>query len=298
MVLHFEWELELIKWLQANNPDWMNFFYNIASLFGEQIVLIAVVATIYWCVNKRLGEYIAFSTMSSIAINSIIKNIFMAKRPFELDPEIKNLREATATGRSFPSGHTQSAATVFTSLYLAIRKNYLLWVAIIVTIIVALSRINLGVHFVTDVIVGGIVGTLIAIGMYYLFNRFEKQKYLIYLTFLLFLVPVSFIIKEKSFFVGFGLYAGYVLGIFFEQKLVSFTTEVPAWEKAVRLVLGLALLFGLRVGLKELFAVTFNITGDNNILDGFRYFLISFTGIGLYPLSFKFIDRVFHRIIE
>jgi hypothetical protein len=151
---------------------------------------------------------------------------------------------------------------------------------------------------VTDVIVGGIVGTLIALGMYYLFNHFEKQKYLIYITFLLFLVPVSFILKDNDFFVGFGLYAGYVLGIFFEQKLVSFTTEVPAWEKAVRLVIGLALLFGLRIGLKELFAVIFNVSEDNNILDGFRYFLISFTGIGLYPLSFKLIDRVFHWIIS
>lgn len=285
MFLYFAWEFELIKWLQEHSNKITDFFFNAASLFGEEIILIMVVAVVYWCISKRRGEYIAFSLMTSIALNAILKNIFLAKRPFEYEGYgIINKRPATATGTSFPSGHTQSASTAFTSLYLAFKKKWMLYFAIIITILVALSRINLGVHFVTDVVVGGILGVVFAIGAYKLFKTFEKQKFLIYLIIILFLIPVLIIIDDKAIYMGAGLYIGYVSGIFVENKYINFTTESTLLEKIIRVLLGVVLLFGLKEGLKLIFP-------EQNLFHMIRYGLISFVGIGLYPVTFKYINK-------
>lgn len=286
MSIHFVWEFEVIKWLQQQSSKFTDFFFNVSSLFGEELILIMIVAVIFWCINKRQGEYIAFSMMSTIAINTILKNIFLARRPFEYTEHgIINKRPNTATGTSFPSGHSQSAATTYTSIYLAFRKKFLLYLAIIITFLVAFSRINLGVHFITDVVVGGTLGVFVAIGAYKLFDTFENQKFLIYLIMAVALIPILFIIQDKAIFMGAGLFFGYVGGIYFENKVVNFSTDVGLLEKIIRIIIGIIILYALKEGLKLIFP-------DHNTFHLVRYGLISYVGIGLYPLSFNWLHKI------
>ena len=143
MFLYFAWEFELIKWLQEHSNKITDFFFNAASLFGEEIILIMVVAVVYWCISKRRGEY-CFSLMTSIALNAILKNIFLAKRPFEYEGYgIINKRPVPT------EHHSQWSYAIcinrFTSLYLAFKKSGCCTLHYH-NHFSCLMRINLGVH--------------------------------------------------------------------------------------------------------------------------------------------------------
>ena len=84
MFLYFAWEFELIKWLQEHSNKITDFFFNAASLFGEEIILIMVVAVVYWCISKDVANILLF-TYDINRLECHIENIFLAKRPFEYE---------------------------------------------------------------------------------------------------------------------------------------------------------------------------------------------------------------------
>jgi len=161
-----EFELQIIRWLQSIRNAFLDNLFEFFTLFGEELVVIAVLGGIYWCVNKKVGERLAITVFISLGINSLLKIIFMRPRPFMADDSIINLRPETSGGYSMPSGHAQSASTVFFGLYQFFKKRYLLIVAIVITVLVAISRMYIGVHYLSDVLVGGLLGILIAYLMY------------------------------------------------------------------------------------------------------------------------------------
>ena len=60
-------------------------------MFGEEAILIPLIAVIYWTFNKKMGEYIAYSSLTSVLINGAVKDAFKAKRPIG-EPGIRSLR--------------------------------------------------------------------------------------------------------------------------------------------------------------------------------------------------------------
>ena len=70
---------------------------------------------------------------------------------------------------SFPSGHATTAFSAFVALGLLMPKFSKLF--LFIALLIALSRVVLGVHYLSDVIIGGTIGTLWA---YYLYNRIFK----------------------------------------------------------------------------------------------------------------------------
>ena len=79
-------------------------------------------AIMYWCVNKKYGQKLLFALIPNIVINTGIKEFVKAPRPIGT-AGLESLRVSTATGYSFPSGHTQTATTFWTSLKLYLGKN-------------------------------------------------------------------------------------------------------------------------------------------------------------------------------
>ena len=108
-------ELEILKAIQSiANPFFDTLFQGI-TILGEQTVIIVAIALIYWAINKRLGVFIAYSTLTNTLVNGAIKGVFNRKRPIG-EPGIRSLRTHTATGYSFPSGHTQQATGFYGSI--------------------------------------------------------------------------------------------------------------------------------------------------------------------------------------
>ena len=92
----------------------------------------------------------------------------------------------------------------------------------------------------------------------------------------------------EDFFKGYGLFLGFALGMMFEKKFVQFSLDVNITQKILRIALGLILMVVIKFGVSIVFDL-FAEEGSTlmNIFDAFRYFLIAFIGLGLYPKLFK-----------
>jgi len=311
-------ELQIIEWLQQFSNGFWNAFFSFWTMFGEEEIIIGIMGFIYWCYNKEAGEYIGVSVFISLLLNSVIKVVVQRPRPFLVDSNIVNLRDTTSSGYSFPSGHTQGATSVFGSVAVWMKKKWITISTIVIVIMVALSRMYLGVHYLTDVLVGGALGIGISFLVYHLYKK-NNNHLKMYLGILIgcavLMVGVYFlelfsqnsdlVMTDAQFFYDkvegtfkmFGAFLGFVIGVQFEKKKVGFDNHKVIWKNLLRFALGVAIVMGARLGLKWVFTQIIDSEALQNgqfllasiavLFDLIRYFAMVFVGIGLYPLLFK-----------
>ena len=271
-------ELEILRNIQSIANPFFDFLFQLITICGEQIVLISIISIIYWTLDKKFGEYIAYSVLTSVLLNNAIKDIFKMKRPIG-EEGIRTLREQTATGYSFPSGHTQGASSFYGAMAIYLKKRVMYIIATVMIILIGFSRLYLGVHYPKDVIVGGILGVLTSLICYKLYNRVENKMLLYVITFAIFIPALTFA-HSADFIKGMGTYLGFIIGIYIEKKYVNFSTEGSTGNKIIRVLLGIVILLVLQLGLKVLLP-------SGTIFSFIRYLLISLVGIGVYPMAFK-----------
>lgn len=119
---------------------------------------------------KNKGLYIGASIILSSGISTLMKYSINRERPFNKYPFIEKV--STGGSPSFPSGHTSDAFTTATSLSLAFPKWYVIVPSFSWAAAVGYSRMHLGVHYPSDVLMGALVGA----GSSYL--CFKVQKWL------------------------------------------------------------------------------------------------------------------------
>ena len=302
------WELKFIESLQAGASSFAINFWSFISFFGEELIMIAVIGFVYWCYNKKFGESLAYTVLTSMTLNGILKNIIVRDRPYLRDGyNIKDLKSLADTSYSFPSGHSQASATFFTAIAINMKPTtaaeplekffskvcqwlkrwWPLLVAVIIPLMVAFSRIFLGMHFPTDVFAGLAIGVAMAFLCSFLYNRI-KNKYILFGITILVLCCGLFFANTKDYFVSFGMLFGCMAGIIFENNVVNFDYNVAWWKKLIRFIGGIALIMGIRFGLGALFGL---ISDDEStltyVLDMLRYAIMTFSAMGLYPLLFK-----------
>ena len=244
-------ELEILRGIQSISNPFFDIFFQLITMFGEQVILISIISTIYWTINKSFGEYIAYSVLTSVLVNNTLKDIFKMKRPIG-ESGIRSLREETATGYSFPSGHTQGASSFYGAIAIYLKKKSIYIITSIIVFLVGFSRLYLGVHYPKDVIFGLIFGVVISVLSYYLFNKVNNKVLLYIITFIIFIPALTFA-NSADFIKGMGTYLGFILGIIIERKYVSFSVNVTMRKKILRVLLGLIILIGLKSGLKLIF---------------------------------------------
>ena len=274
--------IDIIIWLQSFMNDFWDFFFNFISFLGEEYVYIVILGIYYYAVDKKVGIFLAFTLFLTGVINTVLKGIINAPRPFEKYPnEVINLRPETAGGSSFPSGHTQNFTTFTFSMVFYYKKKL---------IFMAISRMYLGVHFLEDVTFSILIGIPIAYILYQLFEKAYNNKGLmhkVYLGSVVVGIIFAFFIQTESYYKALGLLIGFILAIHFEEKFVRFKIPKSYLKKGIRVITGLILMIAIRFGLSALF----DLLTDNDfvliVLDGVRYFTIAFVGLGLYPMAFK-----------
>ena len=156
--MDIEYLLFLQNFRNSINDAWTPFMEWISYFGIRNIILLPIF--VYWCLDKRKGQFIFAAWKISQTINSIVKLTACVYRPWIRDSRILPAGDAitTATGYSFPSGHTMMATPIYGGLA-CITKNKiatLFWVALILTTM--FSRNYLGVHTPQDVLVGAVLG--------------------------------------------------------------------------------------------------------------------------------------------
>ncbi|WP_223830505.1 phosphatase PAP2 family protein [Nocardiopsis quinghaiensis] len=154
------WEAETapVQWLQGLG-DWLAHPMGVVTHLGSHTVVIVVLTLVFWCVSPGLGARLFLVVASSGALNYLFKSVLYGARPSWFDAHIK----AHASHGSFgvPSGHAQGAMVTWGYLGLRSGRRAVLWAAVAVIALVSLSRIYLGAHFISDVLVGLLLGAAV-----------------------------------------------------------------------------------------------------------------------------------------
>ncbi|MFM6975786.1 MAG: phosphatase PAP2 family protein [Sphingobacteriaceae bacterium] len=124
---------------------------------------------------RNKGLAIAASFVGNTLITTALKDLIKRPRPFETYPDLI-YKKSNAGSYSFPSGHTSSVFSTATSLSLHFPKWYVIIPAYTYAVGVGYTRMDLGVHYPSDVIAGAIIGS----GTAYLswkINKALKRKH-------------------------------------------------------------------------------------------------------------------------
>ena len=135
----------------------------ILTFFGSPLwFYIVVTPAVLWVWRRghtRLAVFLVVTTLGGGLLDTIVKEAVGRPRPSLVDPV------ASAHGKSFPSGHAMSSTVAYGALLLvflpAIGRRYrpVVFAGVVVLVLgIGFSRLALGVHYITDVVGGFVLG--------------------------------------------------------------------------------------------------------------------------------------------
>jgi undecaprenyl-diphosphatase len=147
----------------AVEPGWIGTTAKVLTQLGAPLLLelVSVVLVVLLVVRRRRrsGLYLAACVAGAYLLSTTGKLVVDRARPVFPDPI------SHATGASFPSGHATGSAAFYLALAVILlsvlarpRRGLLLAMAVVVPVVVAITRVVLGVHYVSDVTAGLLIG--------------------------------------------------------------------------------------------------------------------------------------------
>jgi len=191
--------MEFLQFIQSADESVALFFNSVSSdlidnimLFfsiieeGGVIWILTLIAFAILSLTKKIekkGFYVAVSVaiaiLSDFIFTMLLKKIVVRPRPFVTLEEIKIIIDIPS-GTSFPSAHSSTAFASAVALFFTVPRkkiyNIISFIAVTVASCVALSRVYLCVHYLSDVIVGVAVGIAVGLISSYFVNRFYNMR--------------------------------------------------------------------------------------------------------------------------
>ncbi len=298
ITFYFEWEIWLMKLIQQYAGEFGALFASAMTYFGEKMIIIIIVTFMYWCYDKEFGRYLGVSICFGIVINSMAKNIFLRRRPYMDNPDIKcfkppesntDIYDIAAQGYSFPSGHSCNAVVTYCGIGLYKNSKKIFIGGLIISVFVAVSRFVIGVHYPTDVIAGTTLGFVCIFLISFLLKKIKDRRILYLILFLISCLGL-FYCKSEDYFSSLGIMGGFFIGDIVEEKYIGFE-NTRIWYKCIlRLLAGFALFFIFNTLLKLPFSEAFLDSGTlfAGVVRSLRYMVVLFILIGIYPRAFKY----------
>lgn len=135
---------------------WLQEPMRMISMLGQEDFYMLVMPILYWSIDSTLGLRVAAMLLLSNGLNSVFKVSMHSPRPYWYDARIKTFAVETSFGA--PSGHAQHAASIWGLIAASIKRTDGKVLLILVILLIGLSRIYLGVHFISDVLTGWAIG--------------------------------------------------------------------------------------------------------------------------------------------
>jgi undecaprenyl-diphosphatase len=171
-------ELNTLRRINPNNPNsavWNN-LSNTSKYISVGVPVGYFVAGLIHNdkVLKQKAAYTAASILLNTASTTLLKNVVKRERPYNTYTGI--FPDKIESDYAFPSGHTSSAFATATSLAIATKKWYVAVPAFAWSAGVGYSRIYLGQHYPSDVIMGALVGSSSALICHWATKQLAKRK--------------------------------------------------------------------------------------------------------------------------
>lgn len=297
--------MPFLHFLQSIRNPFFDWFFALITHLGEETFFLVIAIMFFWCINKREGYFILITGLVGTVVNQIAKLFFRVPRPWVLDPDFEIVESAReeATGYSFPSGHTQNIAGTYGSIAAYEPKKWKTILCTILIVLVAFSRMYLGVHTPLDVI----VSLLFALGLILLlrpvFVSDERMNKLMpvvvvasvilsvgFLAYVLSLSGVSFLDPHnyqsglKNACTLLGCTAALIPVYILDRMYIKFETNARWYVQIIKLAGGLLGVLAIKSGLSAPLTALF---GNEFVARAVRYFLIVVFAGTVWPLTFK-----------
>ena len=301
--------MEILYWFEGIRNPFLDRVVAVLTELGGEAVFLMVGLVLLWCVNKRHGYFMLTVCYSGIIISQFLKILCRIPRPWVSDPAfpiVESARE-TATGYSFPSGHTTNTACTAGSVAWITRKKWLKWLCAGLIVFVAFSRMYLGVHTPLDVSVAMAMSALIVLAVGRLYEKIDKRPEMMcwvmtgiigitaVYTAYTFLWPfpadvdaVNLASARENACSLMGAALGLTAGYEIDRKFVNYDVKAVWWAQVIKYAIGLALLLGIKSGPKA----PLNALLGENIGRMARYFLMLLFVGGIWPMTFGFFTRL------
>jgi len=174
------WDINLLKSINPSQPN--NQFWKSVSSTAEPLAIAAPISMFaVSLINKDKQLRVnAYKMVGSLVITAVItegiKRTVNRDRPFVTYPLEVFPNTINETGKSMPSGHTAFAFTTATSLFTAYPKWYVGLPLYAWASSVGYSRLYLGQHYPSDVLLGAVVGTGSALASNWLYKKLTHKK--------------------------------------------------------------------------------------------------------------------------
>ncbi|MEA3407108.1 MAG: phosphatase PAP2 family protein [Chloroflexota bacterium] len=167
MKILWPFEFGLIRFLQ-NLGSWLTLPMRGFSFLGNVEFYMFAMTALYWWWDAQLGLRMVLLLLLGGWVNDTLKAVFHMPRPYWVSEEIRLLSSESSFG--LPSGHAQNGVGIWGLLAHAVDKRWAWAAAFALVVLIGLSRLYLGVHFLSDVVVGWLLGGLVL----WAFLRWEK----------------------------------------------------------------------------------------------------------------------------
>lgn len=288
-----------------------NFFVQISDLsYGIFIWMLACI--LFWAVDKKSGSFLFLNIGVNRFVMQLLKLTFCVYRPWIRSAEIVPVE--TASGYSFPSGHSVTSASNYGTVLARYGKKHkpLGAFMIVMMLLTMLSRNYIGVHTPQDVVVGtamGLIVVFLGIRAWTWIDEKPEREQIIPIAGLVLTVLFLIYISVKSYPLDYdaagkllvdpakmmkdgykdaGRILGVSLGWYLERRFVRFSTDVPVLTKITRCGVGVLLLM--------LYEQAFMPAVTGAVSFGWIGFVLTFGELILlltvYPLCFSRLEGV------
>jgi membrane-associated phospholipid phosphatase len=295
------WGLEFLVFMNNIGGRFLDILLEPLHWIGGEIGYTVILPIVFWSINDRLGRRLYILAMSSALLNGIFKIWWARPRPYQIDPSrIDPAHLESSYG--IPSGHAQGGMVIGLFFAGISPRKWVKAVIIAAIILMGISRMFFGVHFLQDVLVGWLLGILV----YLLFVLAETRAVKVingmplWSLFILALLPIVLALGTealvpaaypvtKTLLATGGAFSGILIGLVLERLTGSYRSDGVIWKRIVRAPLGLIIVGGIQLGLSALFYTVIDEGRPTIGLSAFyalRYLAVGFCGYWLVPEIF------------